>query len=133
MSSQGYYWSKEDDAVLISGVTAKEPNKVIARRLSRTVHAISARTSYLRKKKVLPAAKIGRREKQSSAHVDVQGSDLGTPLGRSDLSIAVFALGRLMPAGMKVTIYRPKGNDSSAIEVTHADGDVSNHSINARN
>lgn len=115
-------WTHDEDAVLISGVRASAPNKLMARELDRTVAAVVARLSVLRLEKKLAAAKRGRRRKP--ADTAVTPADLWA---RADLAQAITTLGRLLPLGMQVLIYRPEGEDRAAIETTCPNGKRTRH------
>lgn len=52
---------------------------------------------------------------------------------RADLAMAISMLGRLLPKGMAVTLYRPAealGDPRVAIETTYPDGEVTRHWFN---
>jgi hypothetical protein len=107
--SSGLPWTAQEDDVLIAGITAGDSDKVIAKRLDRSIYAITARSHWLRVQCRLPPAPTGRRRK---------------PI---DFSQEVLALGRKVPNGMRVLFCG--GPASTEIELTHPDGDVSHHSI----
>lgn len=48
-------------------------------------------------------------------------------LARVDLAHAITTLGRLLPLGMRVTIYYPDGEQRAAIETTYPDGSTTRH------
>lgn len=118
-------WTPEEDAVLIAGVRKSAPNKVIARELGRSLDAVETRISVLRHAQKLPPAVIGRRFKHPAApSATVTPGDLWA---RADLAQAVTTLGRLLPDGMRVLIYRPDGEARAAIETTCSDGETTRH------
>lgn len=126
-------WEPFQDAILIAAVTDSSPNKLIARQLGRTKEAVEARIAFLRKAGKLPPAKIGRRPlagslKAKQAKAATQTALPGDLWASADLAHAIFTVGQFLPEGMQVTFYRPpNAPESTAIEVTHPDGEKSRH------
>lgn len=48
-------------------------------------------------------------------------------MARADLAQAIVTLGRLLPPGMRVCIYRPEGETRAAIETIYPDGEATRH------
>lgn len=122
--SNGLPWSKTDDDVLVAGVLTRSSNKLLARQLARSVNAVEARISILRKLQRIPPTRPGRRNRPT------QTLYFGAPpemWARADLAQAIATLGRLLPMGMRVTIYHPDGEQRAAIETTYPDGETTRH------
>jgi len=123
--SAGLPWTATEDAVLIEGVRVEQPNKLMARALDRSVDAVVASIAQLRRMKLIPPAVRGRRHARpvtplaSSAPPDIWA--------RADLAQAITTLGRLLPNGMRVSIYHPDGEERAAIETTYPDGETTRH------
>jgi len=45
----------------------------------------------------------------------------------ADMAHALSVVGRLLPDGMRVVIYRPEGETRAAIEATHEGGSTTSH------
>lgn len=48
-------------------------------------------------------------------------------VARAELAQAIVTLGRLLPPGMRVCIYHPKGESRAAIETIYPDGEATRH------
>lgn len=48
-------------------------------------------------------------------------------VARADLAQAIATLGRLLPQGMSVTLYRPENDPRVAVETAYADGETTRH------
>lgn len=119
-------WTPYDDAVLIAGVRASASNKRLARELERSVDAVIARLSVLRRENTLPPAALGRRALPLASAAAIQAARDAWMAG-----LLVFA--RRLPAGMRVVLARAPGESASSIFITHQDGDESRHAVAAIN
>ena len=49
---------------------------------------------------------------------------------RAELAQAIVTLGRLLPIGMRVQIYRQEGDERAVVETTYPDGEITRHWVN---
>lgn len=125
-------WSKEENQFISTALGLGHTNKAIAKGLNRTLSAVETHLTKLRKEGKLPPARQGRRPiPESFKDLDVGSDEKGSglvALDSADLAHAIFIVGGLLPASMQVTFYRPENApESTAIEVTHPDGEKSRH------
>lgn len=114
-------WMPSEDALLITGVADAKSNKALARELDRSVDAVQARIRLLREKGLIPPPLVHRRS---------SNAPLPPPAiwQRADMAHALAVIDRLLPEGMRLTIYRPEGERGAVVEAAIND-EVRRHRI----